>query len=65
MCDLTLAYVSYLPSLPGNALYAAIFAGCLVVQLVLGIRYRTWGFMIAAVCICSSLFISVEMVRKL
>ncbi|KAE9376813.1 RTA1-domain-containing protein [Stipitochalara longipes BDJ] len=48
-CDLTLAHLKYLPSLAGNALYATIFAGCLVAQLVLGIRYRTWGFMTAAI----------------
>ncbi len=48
-CDLTLAHFDYLPSLGGNALYAAIFGLCIVGQLVLGIKYRTWGFMIAAV----------------
>ncbi|PMD48659.1 RTA1-domain-containing protein [Hyaloscypha variabilis F] len=48
-CDLTLAHLKYLPSLAGNAFYAAIFAGCLIFQLVLGIRYRTWGFMTAAI----------------
>jgi hypothetical protein len=52
-CDLTLAHFSYLPSLPGNALYTAIFAGCFAVQVLLGIKYRTWGFMIATVCIFS------------
>lgn len=41
-----LGYVSYFPSLPGNALFAAIFGICLLLQLVFGIRYRTWGFLI-------------------
>jgi hypothetical protein len=54
-CDLTLAHLKYLPSLAGNAFYAAMFAGCLIFQLVLGIRYRTWGFMTAAVRISSTL----------
>jgi hypothetical protein len=48
-CDLTLAQLNYLPWLPGNALYGAIFAGCFAVQLLLGVHYRTWGIMIAAV----------------
>jgi len=46
-CDLTLAQVDYLPSLLGNALFAAIFGICFVAQLYLGVKYRTWGFMTA------------------
>lgn len=46
-CDLTLAQVDYLPSLPGNALFAAIFGICFVAQFLLGVKYRTWGFMAA------------------
>lgn len=64
-CDLTLAHFDYLPSLAGNALYAALFAGCLVVQLVLGIRYRSWGFMTAAVRICSRVSTSTPFARAL
>lgn len=37
--------VSYIPSLAGNAFYLAIFALCLISQVVLGIRYRTWAYM--------------------
>ena len=47
LCDLTLAHFDYLPSLGGNALYATIFGACFFTQLVLGIKYRTWGFMAA------------------
>lgn len=47
-CDLTLAHFNYLPSLPGNALYAALFGICIAAQIFLGIKYRTWGFMSAA-----------------
>jgi hypothetical protein len=46
-CDLTLAHFNYLPSLPGNTLFVAIFALCLIAQFILGIKYRTWGFMAA------------------
>jgi hypothetical protein len=49
LCDLTLAHVGYLPSLPGNALFAALFVICFFAQFILGIKYRTWGFMAAAI----------------
>lgn len=47
VCDLSLAQMEYIPSIGGNALYIAIFALCLALQLYFGIRYRTWGYMIA------------------
>jgi len=47
LCDLTLAHVDYIPSLEGNTLFAVTFAGCFLGQLLLGIKYRTWGFMAA------------------
>lgn len=49
LCPMSEAYVFYVPSLAGNALYAAIFGLLLAAQLVLGIRYKTWGFM-AGLC---------------
>lgn len=47
LCDLSLAQIDYRPSLPGNALFAALFAICFIAQFILGIKYRTWGFMVA------------------
>jgi len=44
-CSLLQAHFRYLPSLAGNALYLAIFAVLIVPQVVLGIQYKTWGFM--------------------
>ncbi|XRM40785.1 phospholipid-translocating ATPase rsb1 [Aspergillus tubingensis] len=44
-CPLSDAYVNYIPSLPGNIFYAATFAALLIAQLILGIRYRTWGYL--------------------
>lgn len=49
ICDLTLAHFNYLPSLPGNALYAGVFSVYILVNLFLGIRHRTWGYMVAMV----------------
>ncbi|OQE17698.1 hypothetical protein PENFLA_c023G07224 [Penicillium flavigenum] len=45
ICPLSEAYVEYVPSLAGNAFYLGIFAVLLVAQVVLGIRYRTWGYL--------------------
>lgn len=36
----------YIPSLAGNSFYLAIFCLAFLAQIVLGIRYRTWGFMV-------------------
>jgi hypothetical protein len=44
-CPLSMAHFTYLPSLPGNALYAALFGLCLIVQIFLCVRYRIWGFL--------------------
>jgi RTA1 like protein len=48
-CDLSLADFLYLPTLPGNAIYAAIFGLYIVAQLYLGIKHRTWGYMVAMI----------------
>ncbi|KAJ5330679.1 RTA1-domain-containing protein [Penicillium atrosanguineum] len=45
-CPITEAYVYYVPSLAGNAFYLAFFAVLLIIQLGLGIRYKTWGFLV-------------------
>ena len=44
-CPVALAEVEYDPSLGGNAFYLAIFAILLLVQVFLGVTYRTWGFL--------------------
>jgi hypothetical protein len=50
ICDInTLANMKYVPVLGGNAFYAALFALVAIAQLGLGIKYKTWGFMTAAV----------------
>lgn len=48
-CPMALANFSYIPNLAGNTLYLAIFALVLLPQLFLGIKGRTWGFMISMV----------------
>jgi hypothetical protein len=44
-CTIDYAYVHYIPTLAGNAIYLAIFAVLLIAQIYLGIHHRTWGFM--------------------
>jgi hypothetical protein len=46
ICDLTLASFDYIPNLAGNTLYAAIFGLYIFINLFLGIRYETWGYMV-------------------
>jgi hypothetical protein len=46
-CDLTLSSFRYIPTLPGNATYAGVFALLLVAQFFLGIRYKAWSYMVA------------------
>lgn len=42
---LHLGVMGYFPNLAGNAVLAAVFGLCLLPQLYLGIRHKTWGFM--------------------
>lgn len=48
-CCLDRGSVNYLPSLAGNIIYLAIFAVLMITQAFLGIRYKTWGFMVGMV----------------
>ena len=49
-CPLTLANILYLPSIPGNAIYLAIFALLLPIQVFFSFRYRTYGFLVGTFC---------------
>jgi hypothetical protein len=41
--------VHYLPSMFGNALFLGIFGTVLILQIWLGIRHKTWGYMAAMI----------------
>lgn len=45
-CCLAQSNFLYLPDFGGNLFFAIFFGILLVPQLGLGIRYRTWGFMV-------------------
>ncbi|KAJ5593842.1 RTA1 domain protein [Penicillium hispanicum] len=49
-CPLSYAHIRYLPNLAGNAFFVAIFALLIPVQLWIGVRARTWGFMFGTIC---------------
>lgn len=49
-CPLSCAQVEYLPTVAGNATYAAAFGLLLIVQLGLGIKYKIWGFLVGMTC---------------
>lgn len=49
-CPLSCAQVEYLPTLAGNAVYAVAFGLLLLAQFGLGIKYKTWGFMVGMIC---------------
>lgn len=44
-CSMDYAYFEYIPNLPGNILFLAIFGVLLVPQIFFGIKYKTWGYM--------------------
>jgi hypothetical protein len=48
-CPLSMASVEYRPVLWGNILFMAIFGAGALIHLGLGIRYKTWTFMVAMV----------------
>lgn len=44
------AQVDYRPNLVGNIIFAGLFGLLFIVQLGLGIKYKTWGFMVGMIC---------------
>lgn len=48
-CDLSEAHFTYLPSLAGNSFYTAVFGTVLLLQIGLGIFYKTWGFLVGMI----------------
>lgn len=51
-CPVEATFYGYLPSVPGNAAFAFIFAVCFFLQLWFGIRYKTKSYAIAVVLGC-------------
>lgn len=49
ICPMDYAITEYRPSIPGNVVLMVAFGLCLLAQIPLGIRYRTWGFMVCMI----------------
>ncbi|KAJ5099659.1 RTA1-domain-containing protein [Penicillium argentinense] len=48
-CPMDWAYIKYLPNVPANAFFLALFGVLLAVQLLFGIRFKTWTYTVAMV----------------
>ena len=46
-CPITFASIPYFPTFAGNLAYLIVFAIICVAQVILGIYFRTWSFLIA------------------
>lgn len=46
LCTIEGTLYGYEPNIGANAFFAAFFGICLLIQLVLGIKYKTWTYMV-------------------
>ena len=46
-CEVKYTIYGYLPSLGANIFFCAFFGLCMIIQVVQGITFRSWSFMIA------------------
>lgn len=51
-CPVERSIYGYYPSIGANAFFVALFAMCGALQLLFGIRYKTWTYLIAMVLAC-------------
>lgn len=51
-CPVELSVYGYRPTLVGSVALIVLYSLCLAAQVVLGFRYKTWGFMTAMVLGC-------------
>ena len=49
-CPLSEGIITYQPSIGGNASFLAIFGFLLFLHVGLGIRHKTWSYLVAMVC---------------
>lgn len=52
VCPVESSVYGYRPTLPGSATLIALYGLCAIIQVILGIRYKTWGFMTAMLLGC-------------
>ena len=51
-CPVENSIYGYYPSIGANALFVAVFAMCGAFQLLFGIRYKTWTYLVAMLLAC-------------
>lgn len=49
-CSLLNAQVEYQPNLGGNAFFISVFGLAILFQILFGVWFRTWGFMVGLFC---------------
>ena len=49
-CSIEQAQLLYDPTLAGNALFLGLFSLFMALQLIAGIYYRTWGYLVGMFC---------------
>jgi hypothetical protein len=42
--------IQYIPNLAGNIAYLAIFGALTAAQIFLGVRFKTWGYLVGMIC---------------
>lgn len=52
VCPVAFSVYGYRPNLAASSTLIALYAICALIQVVMGFRYKTWGFMIAMVLGC-------------
>lgn len=52
VCPVALSVYGYRPSLPGSISLIALYSICALIQIIMGWRYKTWGFMAAMLLGC-------------
>lgn len=53
ICPVEWSVYQYRPSLPANATFIALFGLAMAIHIFLGIRWRTWGFMVFMILGCT------------
>lgn len=54
ICTVERTIYGYYPSLPANAFFVAFFGLAFFLNLVFGIRYKTWTYMVSPTHSCPS-----------
>ena len=51
-CPIEASVYEYRPTVPGNAVFIALFGIAMIIQIIQGIKWRTWAFMTAMTAGC-------------